>query len=606
MRSLSILLATLSILCLAGPLSAQTADTDPNAPTHLPNVATHAGNYLAGAVVAGPFDVENGPATPDIRCLGVEEAWGFYWVSGAGDGAAGSHMIHQYDHNGLYIASFPQTHVVPSSWGHRDGAADEANGLLYFGQEAGELNEYSYSAGALTHSMSYNIPGTGSTIRALCFNASGNLVTQSFSDSWYEFDLAGTVYGSGSNGTSAYGFGYDPNTGSIWVADTGATGTELDGTMTPTGDGFTTVLGGAQGGCDVYADARNPNLPANAMVMLHQTSPDSIAVYDLSNVTPPPPLYPFTVNLPLTAAPLSGGGYATGFESGALGAEWATTAVDYSGLPDVYAWCTVGTGVGRSYGLVPVYDGSYQLELGGDPAVTTGYHDVVNSAVLLLDGTGHTGAFSLEFAGYNYGEETDGSDGLWLSLDGSNWTPVAAQGNWDTMFPDNGSSMGTYDLSGPIDLQAAAALQGWDLTTGNFYLMWQQDDNYPCGYLDGMSFDAITVDSGGGPSGPTLTVTGLAAGGTVTLDVAGATAGSTVYFLYSLTGTGTVSTPYGFDIGILPPVTMAGTDTATGTGDASYSSGIPMGTTGINVHMQAVTKVGATFDTTNVVSQAIG
>ncbi len=230
-----------------------------------------------GSLVAGPLDIESGPF--DNRCLGVEEAWGHYWVTGAGHTTTGwNHMIHKYDYNGIYVGSFPQV-TQSTGWGGRDMEADESSNLLWAGSDKGELSEYAYSGGGLTWVTFHSAP-TSQTIQALCMDPkTGHFFTKSFTNRFYEFDLTGTIYlFSFVAVPSACGFGWEPVSSTIWSTHTGPMVMEITNQCIPTGQFFGPTFGAGQGGVDVYEDHRNPGYLS--IVVLGQGTPDSIEVYD--------------------------------------------------------------------------------------------------------------------------------------------------------------------------------------------------------------------------------------------------------------------------------------------------------------------------------------
>lgn len=236
-----------------------------------------------GDIVAGPFDVESiaGPPPGDNRCLGVEEADGSYLVTGRGHLSIGdNYMIHQYDHNGTYITSFPQV-TLSTGWAGRD--MEYVGGRLYVGSDNGEVSEYAWDGTTLVHVTLHQtaVPGT---VRALCQDPStGLFYTKSFTSDLYLFDLPG---GSILNqvfdpSVSSYGFGWDANCSVIWSTTTNAAITRIDPvTGLNIGGGFsassTTAI---PGGLDVYLDSRNPS--SLSAVQLEQDAPDSLVVYDL-------------------------------------------------------------------------------------------------------------------------------------------------------------------------------------------------------------------------------------------------------------------------------------------------------------------------------------
>ncbi len=98
----------------------------------------------------------------------------------------------------------------------------------------------------------------------------------------------------------------------------------------------------------------------------------------------------------------------------------------------------------------------------------------------------------------------------------------------------------------------------------------------------------------GGPTPPALTVPTLFAGGFAIFDVANCTANGTVYLAYSLTGGGPTNTNWGpaelsNPIHQLPPMT------ADANGDASYSTTVPAGASGVTVWFQALDLAGGMF-----------
>jgi hypothetical protein len=75
----------------------------------------------------------------DDRQLGVEAAWGYYWVTGAGLFATGSgpdfQMIYQFDSDWNLVETYPQL-TSSVTWGGRDMAAIEDENLLFAGASA--------------------------------------------------------------------------------------------------------------------------------------------------------------------------------------------------------------------------------------------------------------------------------------------------------------------------------------------------------------------------------------------------------------------------------------------------------------------------------------
>jgi hypothetical protein len=123
-------------------------------------------------------------------------------------------------------------------------------------------------------------------------------------------------------------------------------------------------------------------------------------------------------------------------------------------------------------------------------------------------------------------------------------------------------------------------------TSGDFYLMFGQEDNYPYNNLDGIGIDDIDVHSGTPPP-LTYSVVGLVGGGTTTLTVQGASAGGGVLLGYSLTGAGPTLTAYGM-VEMSLPIRQLGNLTANPSGEAVLSTGIPARASGLTVYTQAV------------------
>ncbi len=579
MNKLNSLVCLLAVASLSVGVTAQENEVDPS------GMISPLGGGSArglGALVAGPYDVESAPY--DNRCLGVEEAWGHLWVTGRGHTSVGdNYMIHQYDMNGVYITSYPQN--VSSSnlagWGGRDMEADEVNNMLYVGNDNGYVEVMSYDAttGALTYSNTVwsNVSGT---VRALCQDpGSGNYFTKSFTGDISEFDMAtGTVINTFSNTmVSAYGFGWDSSMGTIWSSDTGAGGTELDpATGMSTGRSFI-GSGGAQGGVDVYFDARG-NAGAGGMVMatLTQEAPDSIYVYD--TVGTPPPAW---ANLPTAFVPA--GGYTENFDSlgGVVPGHMATNH-GLQGTNDPEAWCNVGQ---QGASGLAAFSGTQSLEMGLDP-ISTNYHDVWNALIVGLNGGGST-ALTLDMQIIDHGEESHIWDGIWVSDNGTDWHFTGQ--DWNPL----GSA---WQAVTGIDLSNAGAD-----CTGDFYLMFAQNDNFPCGYLDGVQIDDLVIN-GGGPSGPSLAVNNLVSGATAVVDCNNCTPGGVVYFVWSAAGGGPIGTPFGTGY-VSPPYSVIPL-MADMVGDAQLQQPVPPGLTGMNLWFHGADVGSATM--LNALAMTIG
>ncbi len=584
MRKTTILAAIAASGLVAGAFAQQVNEVDPNW-----NGAIGANNYggmarAHGDLVHGPYDVETAPN--DNRCLGVEEAWGHFWVTGRGHTTIGDvYMIHKYDMTGLYIASYPQnvSALNVGGWGGRDMEADDANNTLWVGNDNGyvEVMTYDPLTGGLVYGSTV-VTGVTGTVRALCQDPNtGNFFTKSFTSNMYEFDMTtGLVVNSYVNtAVSAYGFGWDYAQNTIWSTDALTSATEIDTMAVATGRGFSTALAGSQGGADVYNDPLNANGPS--IVMLHQTTPDSIAVYDTSGSPPPPP--PAWSNLP--ASFVAAAGYSDDFESyaGVVPGHMAVNELNgISGLPDPEAWCNMGQ---RAMALSTT-SGVYCLEMGLDPA-SSNYHDVRNGLVIGLNGAGAT-ELNLDFQAIDHGEETDTWDGVWVSDDGTTWYMV--YGSWSAL----GSA---WQAVAAGDLMGAGAATG-----GDFYCLFAQDDNFPYGYLDGLGVDDINIVDPG-PPGPAISVTGLVAGGTATISASNCTPGGIVRHGYSMVGGGPTATAFG-DLLLSPPYTELPAMAVDAAGNASLGAAVPVGTTGIAVWIHAFDLGSLTF--TNGLAEVIG
>lgn len=277
----------------------------------------------------------------------------------------------------------------------------------------------------------------------------------------------------------------------------------------------------------------------------------------------------WTVNLPTTflAAP-----FVEGFEAGAgtVPSYMALTNVDATtGVVDPLAWCNVG----QIAPSISPFAGSFNLEMGLDP-LSTSYHYVRNAMVLGVNGNGSS-ILTVSFEGINFGEETNSFDGVWLSSDGLSWYLIS--NDWAGELPTVGqwTSIVELDLAGTvID------------TSGDFYLMFGQEDNYPYNNLDGIGIDDIAVHDGTPPPF-TYSVVGLIGGGTTTLTVQGASAGGGVLLGYSVTGSGPTLTSYGM-VEMSLPIFQLGNLTASPSGEAVLSTGIPARAAGLTVYSQAV------------------
>jgi len=281
-------------------------------------------------------------------------------------------------------------------------------------------------------------------------------------------------------------------------------------------------------------------------------------VVSVSSTPPPPPLTPWTVNLPTAFAAQA----SEGFESygGTPPASMALTAVDGpTGAADPEAYCAIDGGSGLGAGA-----GTACLEMGLDP-MSNNYHEVRNALVMGVQGG--AASLAIDFLAVDHGDEIHGADGIWVSNDGANWAHVL--GDWWTLpYVSWGAMTGVSLDDSRVDL------------TQDFYLMMQQYDNFPYGYLDGIGIDDI--DFGGGtPGGPTLDVTNLVSGASADVTVANCTPGGQVYFAWSAAGAGPINTPYGTGY-VSPPYSLIPM-TADAAGNGGFQQAVPPGLSGMNL-----------------------
>ncbi|HEX9793874.1 MAG TPA: hypothetical protein VGC54_07795 [Planctomycetota bacterium] len=280
MKFLSLALGGVLAACLlTASVSAQQAnDVDPNPP--LTNLGV--GTAALGDLLLGPIDVET--VTGDNLCLGIEKAWGAYWVTSRGSTVTGDDpVIHKFDMAGNYIASYPQV-SNSTLWRGRDMQADETANKLYVGSDNGEVSVYDYDPATkgLTHNSLFTLLTAMGTVRALCSHPNGKWYTKSFTSPLWEFDMVaggGSATSFASATISAYGMGSEPG-GSIWATSTGPSAQEMSTTGGVLAGTFGPTWGTAQGGADVYHDSRNQG--SLSMVILGQGTPDSFELYDLA------------------------------------------------------------------------------------------------------------------------------------------------------------------------------------------------------------------------------------------------------------------------------------------------------------------------------------
>ncbi len=215
MNRIASTVSVLSILAVSGLAMGQHTDGvilgDEIAP------ADRAGWLALGDALFEPVDID--ALTGDTGNLGVEYAWGYYWVTHNGDSVTGTQVLIQYDSDWNEVESYLQITNSPA-WGHRDGAAIESENRLFFGAEAGEFCEYVFDPGTqrLDLGASGIIGGGAGTVRALAWDPNNEVFyTKDFGGVIQYLDRDGFLIDVAAESTvSAYGAAFDPDAGTIW------------------------------------------------------------------------------------------------------------------------------------------------------------------------------------------------------------------------------------------------------------------------------------------------------------------------------------------------------------------------------------------------------
>jgi hypothetical protein len=293
-----------------------------------------------------------------------------------------------------------------------------------------------------------------------------------------------------------------------------------------------------------------------------------VKCYDPSGTPPPPP--PDWGNLPTTFVAI-GSGFADDFEShgSTVPPHYAINEMEFvSRAPSPEAWCNIGQ---RGAFVGPANSGTAMLEMGGDPTWNGG-NIVVAGLAMGLDGSG-LGGLQLEMMVYNWGEESNVDDGVFLSNDGVSWEN-AAPNAW------TGQPIETWTPM-TVDLSTTSVN-----TDGQFYLIIAQSDNYGIGTgLDGLGVDDILVKEIP-PAGPQLAVYNLISGQQAILEVTYAGPGNAVIIAYSLRGPGPTNTPYGTVL-LTPPFEKLPPIPANAAGTVTVPVNVPNGITGLPVWLHA-------------------
>ena len=280
-------------------------------------------------------------------------------------------------------------------------------------------------------------------------------------------------------------------------------------------------------------------------------------------VVEPPPLWP---NLPLDFQSL--GAHANYMETfdglgGILPSDMATNRLDATTRAfDPEAW----TNVGNLAACLSPFSGGRNVEMGLIPG-STNYHQVANGFVMGIDGGGATELF-LDFMAVNFGEESNLNDGVFISGDGDDWAQV--YGDWSGI----GSS---WELVDEVPLHG----NGVDIS-GDFYLLFAQEDNFPYMNLDGIGIDDVRVHR----ADPVLSVANLVAGQIATVSISGGTPFSRNFVSWSLGG-GAIPSVWGPISLDLPYHTLPVIDIDFA-GDGSVTGQTQPGTSGLPVYFQGL------------------
>lgn len=263
---------------------------------------------------------------------------------------------------------------------------------------------------------------------------------------------------------------------------------------------------------------------------------------------------------------VSANGFYEDFETGTVPDHVAINMIDeVTRAPDARAWCNVGQLGPSEWSL-----GAGSLEMGlvpGDP----GLHYAANAWIVGLNGGGHSELY-LEMQLLNHGEEADPDDGVWLSVDGQNWTRVVE--DWTE------ATGGFFNFQKWVPLRVQLGKSGLDLR-GDFYLAIAQADNRAYAESDGLAVDEIKIWVE-----PLLTATENGAGNPATIDVEDCVPDAQVTLLYSLDGAGPTVTIWG-KLELSQPIGNLGSKTVDANGMVQYSGTIPNGLAGRNLWLHA-------------------
>jgi hypothetical protein len=207
--------SVLALLAASGLAMAQHTDgvtSEETAPSD------RSGWLALGDALFTPVDID--ALTGDTGNLGVEFAFGYYWVSHNGGFAAGTQVLAQFDEDWNLVEEYIQLTNSPA-WGHRDGASIESENRLFFGAEGGEMTEYVFDPSTqrldLTASQ-ITVTGVPATVRALAWDGDRNqFYSKDFGSTIFIFNRNGDLLDLIAAAPSTYGAGYDPVAQTVWL-----------------------------------------------------------------------------------------------------------------------------------------------------------------------------------------------------------------------------------------------------------------------------------------------------------------------------------------------------------------------------------------------------
>lgn len=150
------------------------------------------------------------------------------------------------------------------------------------------------------------------------------------------------------------------------------------------------------------------------------------------------------------------------------------------------------------------------------------------------------------------------------------------------------------DVTGGVSTSGTLGVSAGTVTKVEFYVSHTSLCG-PCGpFLGELHVDDLKLFDGPLGGGPSLSVSGLVAGGLAQFDVTGATPAGDVFLALSRTGAGPTTTPFG-DVDLSQPITVLPSVVADAAGDASISLNVPGGASGAQVWFQALDLAAGVF-----------